>query len=454
MRNFTFPPGSRREAALYNVLHGIKILRQEGIGSFFTRWFRKLSWQIKTIVQGIRFKLTRLAGAKVYEVSDIRLNPQPQPHQSSVDIIIYIHNTLADFQICLESVLHHTNPPFTITLVDDASDETTRSHLCYLARIHHFTLVRTDTSLGSTEAMSRSIRQSTAEFVLLLNGKVIVTPGWLDGMLACAQSNPKIGMVGALSNSAINQSNPDITTNGFLADYPLPVNITPTQMGEFVAKYSGRLYPEVSSLHDSCLLIRRQVIDQIETFGDDYCMSVQQAGWQLALADDVYFNQPVGKELGRSPDDDGIADKCGNRILEGIRSHNRYIFERENLIQHGHERFANRRVLFVLPVRAAGGGSNLVFLAARAMRQMGVDAQIMNLHIYRPSFERSYPNASVPILYGEAEDVSSSAADFDAVIATSNTSVSWIAPALNKRSDLVVGYYIQDYEPLFLLTGF
>jgi glycosyltransferase involved in cell wall biosynthesis len=136
-------------------------------------------------------------------------------------------------------------------------------------------------------------------------------------------------------------------------------------------------------------------------------------------------------------------------VQDGICWHNSNIAERENLIQAGRQSFSQRRVLFVLPVRGAGGGSNSVFLAVQAMRKMGVDTQIMNLLVNRPSFMKSYPNVDVPILFGEIRDIPDLAASYDAVVATSNVTVSWIAPVLASHPDLVVGYYIQDYEPYF-----
>ena len=138
-----------------------------------------------------------------------------------------------------------------------------------------------------------------------------------------------------------------------------------------------------------------------------------------------------------------------DRVQDGTYWHNFYLAKRTNVSNQGYQLFNGRRVLFVLPVKAAGGGSNLVFLAAQAMRSMGVDAQILNLNIYRSSFEKSYPNTSVPLIYSDTEDVPEIAAAFDAVVATSNTSVSWIAPVQIKNTKPVIGYFIQDYEPYF-----
>jgi glycosyltransferase involved in cell wall biosynthesis len=110
-------------------------------------------------------------------------------------------------------------------------------------------------------------------------------------------------------------------------------------------------------------------------------------------------------------------------------------------------------VLFVIPVWVAGGGTNLIVLAARVMRRMGVDAQLLNLRSHRPSFERAYPDLDVPVTYWEIEDIPEVAIHYDAVVASFNPTVAWIAPAIEKRHDLAVGYYIQDYEPYFYEPG-
>ncbi len=138
-----------------------------------------------------------------------------------------------------------------------------------------------------------------------------------------------------------------------------------------------------------------------------------------------------------------------NLVIQGISFHNQYISERETLLRQGHEGYSNRRILFVSPIRVLGGGANLIFLAANCMRRMGVDAQIMNLNVHRSWFERNYPNLNIPVVFVDIEEIPRLALNYDAVIATSNPTVSWITPAVVKRPTLVNGYYIQDYEPYF-----
>ncbi len=461
------PSGSQAENARNPIRHALDIIRNEGLFTFVGLIVKRIYWELIRFGYILRFKGTMPKGAKVITLGDIHINPPASPHQTPVDIFIYIHNSTAGIKECVESVQKNTPLPYQITLVADGSDEETRQYLAGLS--DSFPIVWQDRKLGYPQALSQGLQVSMTEFAVLLNSNIRVTPGWLDGMLACMQSNPKIGLVGPLTNRSIDLVRLDNRSTINPARLTLPENSLPNPTGELISRYSRRIYPPVNKLDDRCLLVRRQMIDQPGVFKEDDWLRVVQAGWQTALVDSAYVNivqadhtDPdnsheklelpgtlLAKDEEHSDINEGKTFSRQYRVLDGIYWHNRHIAERENLIRSGGEHFGGRRVLFILPVKGAGGGSNSVFLAVQAMRKMGVDAQIMNLSINRPSFVKSYPAVEVPILFGEMRDISDMAASYDALVATSNITVSWIAPALAKRSDLRVGYYIQDYEPYF-----
>jgi glycosyltransferase involved in cell wall biosynthesis len=87
------------------------------------------------------------------------------------------------------------------------------------------------------------------------------------------------------------------------------------------------------------------------------------------------------------------------------------------------------------------------------MRAMGVDVHIFNLRFNREVFEQNHPDLDIPIHYGSIDEIPEFAARFDAVIATLNISVAWLAPARLRRKDLILGYYVQGYEPLIYPEG-
>ena len=484
LRESIVPPSSSRESLIYLMLRGLGIFRREGLLSFIRKLWVRASLQAKIATQGIRFRLSRPRGSQLIDIEDLPPRPSVGPHQATVDVIICIHNALDDVKRCLDSVLQHTNQPYSLILVDDGSDSATEDYLDEFAGQNKCDLLRNENALGYTRAANQGLRKSSADFALLLNSDTIVTQGWLDRMVACAQSDQKIGLVGPSSNGASWQSIPDIIGVNDWADNPLPPNVSIAQMGDWVARHSWRMYPSMTFLNGFCLLIQKQMINEIGYFDEgnfgvgygeenDYCIRARQAGWKLVLADDTYIyhaqsrsynhdrrkqlsdraNRVLAQKYGQTIIDEGTTYLRDDRVLEGIRAHSRYISEREQLIKQGYRLYKGRRILFVLPIWVAGGGANLIILAARIMRRMGVDAQILNLRVHRASFQRSYPGLEVPVIYCEIEDIPDVAMRFDAVIATFNPTVSWIAPAVEKKSDLIVGYYIQDYEPYFYEPG-
>jgi GT2 family glycosyltransferase len=416
---------------------------------------------------------------RLFTVEPVSERPAPPPHQQPVAIIVCVHNALDDIQRCLASVLAHSTAPYDLILVDDGSDRATAEFLSAFAAQHGATLLRNDTARGYTLAANQGLAAADAPWLLLLNSDTIVTPGWLDRLIACAASDPRIGLVGPLSNTASWQSIPDIEDHGDWAANPLPPGISAADMGALLEAHSARLYPRVPLLNGFCLLIRRAVIDAIgpfdeETFGpgygeeDDLALRARKAGWSLAIADDTYVyhaqsrsytsearqrlasaaGQRLAAKHGQSLIDQSVAHCLHDRVLQGIRARSRAMVARRDWIARGRERFAGARLLFVLPVTLPGGGANVVIDEALAMRAMGVEVGIFNLLTNRAEFERAYPHMPLPVHYGQPEDLGDLSSDYDAVIATFNTSVEWLAPLSDLADPPVRGYYVQGFEPL------
>lgn len=407
------------------------------------------------------------------------------PHQQPVDIIVCVHNALDDVKACLESVRRHTRPPYRLVLVDDGSQAPTRDFLAAHARESGATLHRNEQAGGYTLAANQGMRLSTAPYVVLLNSDTVVSAEWLDRLIVCAESDPAIGIVGPLSNTASWQSVPEIARNGDWADNALPAGMSIDDMAHWVAGTSGQTYPRLGFLNGFCLLIKRALIDRIGLFDEqtfakgygeenDYSLRTAEAGFTLAVADDVYvyhaqsksysterrraLSDAAGVALASKHDqaliEAGVHVCRFDRALQGVRAHAAPLFERHALVQRARSRWAGRRVIFVLPVQDAGGGANVVMCEARAMRRMGIDVQLLNFEGNRAAFEAGYPGLDIPVRYAADEAaVADACAGFDAAIATLNTSVFWIAPLARRPQPPVFGYYVQDFEPSFYRAG-
>jgi len=491
LRSRYAPLGSRADWTLQVMLQAARAYRRLGlIGSArattlrVAAKLRALPGGLKTALLGRRPRASAHYPREVVHTRAIEPPSPVPPHQASVDIIICVHNALEDVARCLESVRQHANPPCSVILVDDGSGSETRDFLARWTQVHGATLIRNEAPGGYTRAANLGLRRSTAEYSLLLNSDTVVTADWLDRLLACATSDARIGIVGPLSNTASWQSVPRIADGGDWANNPLPEGLSVDEMGRLVAATSARLSPRLPFLNGFCLLVRRELIAQIgyfdeETFGagygeeNDYCLRAGQAGWQLAVADDAYiFHRQsrsysderrkalcdrAGAALAHkhpgSAIDRGVVQCRQNRVMEGVRARVQTMVERQDWIQQGRARFAGKRVLFVLPVSAPGGGANIVLLEAAAMRRMGADAAIFNLYNYQEAFRASYPRLQVPVVFGATSDLPEIARPYDAVVATANFSVAWLKPVEQGNQRLIRGYYIQDFEPYFYPDG-
>jgi GT2 family glycosyltransferase len=412
-----------------------------------------------------------------------RPSPAPAARHPPATVIVCVHNALEDTRRCLESVQANTSQPYRLMVVDDGSSADTQAYLRRHASQYAALLSRNEQALGYTRAANQGLRlASDAPYVVLLNSDTIVPPGWLDRLLACAESDTAIGMVGPFSNTASWQSIPEIERDGDWAANPLPLDLSVDQMAMRVAGLSARLYPRLPFLNGFCLLIKRQVIEDIGFFDaesfpngygeeNDYCIRARKSGWQLAVADDTYIYHAQSKSysherrklladqawaaLTRKHEvaeiESGVQFCRHSRVMQGIRLRARLLMERWNFIEQGQYRWHGKRLAFILPIHEAGGGSNVVIMEARAMRRMGVDACILNLRRNQMTYEKSYPKLDVPIVYFEHPGkLPALCREFDAVIATANFSVEWIAPLADAPGP-ILGYYIQDFEPYFYI---
>lgn len=402
------------------------------------------------------------------------------PHECSVDIIVCVHDALEDVRRCLDSVIAHTNRPYRLILVDDGSSLEAAAYLREFSLSNNANLLRSEEATGYTSAANRGMRAATGEYLVLLNSDTIVSHGWLDRLVACAQSSDRIAMVGPLSNTASWQSIPQIETEGDWAENRLPINVDIPLMARMIAEDSAQFYPRLPFLNGFCLLIKREVVRQIGYFNEnrfssgygeenDLSIRLSDAGYELAVADDTYVyhaqsrsysherRKVLAKRAGQILEElhsqervqAGVRACRSDRTLEGIRSRTAHLHERREQVENACNRWAGKRILFVLPTTDAGGGANVITTEARAMRRMGVDAQIANLSANRKAFELNYADLGLPVVYfDQPKDIADIASQYDAAIASIYYTVPWLQP-LQRHPKTTLGYYIQDFEPLF-----
>jgi len=406
-------------------------------------------------------------------------------HKNEIDIIVCVHNALEDVNKCLNSIISQTQQPYALIIVDDGSDTPTQEYLEQFAETHHrCKLIRNNAASGYTKAANIGMKASEAPFLVLLNSDTIVTPEWVDRLFRALKRDPKNGVVGPLSNTASWQSIPKLSENGDWAINVLDNGITPEIMGKHIASYSACIHPVVPLLNGFCMMIRREVINEIgyfdeDTFGqgygeeDDFNLRAINAGWNLVIADDAYvyhaqsksythekryaLQKQSGEKLLNKHGADLINESVGfmnpNRVMEGIRARSEIMLEREAYIRRGKSVFAGKKILFVLPVLDAGGGANVILDEAKCMKKMGIDVGIFNLPENKSGFLENYAHIDTPFIFAKIQDLPEIASGYDAVVASANYSVPWLKPLVNLDPQPILGYYVQGFEALMYKEG-
>ncbi len=236
---------------------------------------------------------------------------QPASNIGTVDIVVCVYNALEDVMRCLRSIERETTTAHRLIIVDDGSDVPTMLALQDFACGKPWVaLKRNDQTLGYTKSANIGLANSTASWCVLMNSDTIVTPGWLEGMIACAASDPATGFVGPLSNAASWQSVPETkdAAGGWMVN-ALPPGMEPADVSDVVREVSSQSYPKAPLLNGFCMMMRRSVLETLgfldetvfpQGYGEetDLCLRAKAAGYALAIADDVYVYHAKSASFG------------------------------------------------------------------------------------------------------------------------------------------------------------
>lgn len=213
-------------------------------------------------------------------------------------IIIPCKDNLQYTIVCIKSIKRNTISPYKIIIVDDGSVAT---NYTALRKIDRITLLTTQKKSGFPAACNLGMSKVESEFFVIINNDVEVTNGWLTDLLNHMRQNPKLGILGPVTNRV---SGPQqdccacYTTREGMERHAIAVNNRKPARIEF--------YPRVVFF---CVLIRTELYKQIggldENFGlgnfedDDYCLRTKFAGWQTAIDYNVFIHHYRSKTFGK-----------------------------------------------------------------------------------------------------------------------------------------------------------
>lgn len=198
-------------------------------------------------------------------------------------IVMPVMDNLVCTRLALESVL---DDDAEIIVVDNGSDRPTREYLQVLAAVNrHVRLLRNENNAGFATACNQGLAVATTDRLVLLNNDTIVTPGWLERLLAVLEDDT-VGLVVPATNRG-----------GGAADVPVDY-ISDRGLLAFAAeRAAARVDDDVIDIDIAvmfCAAFRRGTYQKLgpldESFGiamfedDDYTRRVHAAGLRTVLA--------------------------------------------------------------------------------------------------------------------------------------------------------------------------
>lgn len=233
----------------------------------------------------------------------------------ALSIIIVTYNPGERISEDLRPLMDAAGAPETeVIVVDNASTDGTPARIrrdCPAVQ-----LIANTENKGFSAANNDGFRLSSGQYLVFVNPDLLLKSDTLNGMKVYLDQHPDVGIVGPKT----------VDEQGHVSPTARP----PYTLGRVIVKYLGldRLLPglvygaylqaareqtepfDVGWLQGSCLMVRREVYQQVGGFDDgfflyvedaDLCQRIIQAGWRAVFLPDAVATHYGGTTTGRYP---------------------------------------------------------------------------------------------------------------------------------------------------------
>jgi hypothetical protein len=209
-----------------------------------------------------------------------------------VSVVVVNYNGAGALDRCLEALVATTGRASTeVLVVDNASADGSDSIAESAAERHDSVrLLRSPTNRGYAGAVNLALAEARGAYVAVLNMDVVVSPDWLDPLVAFCEATPDAGAVCPL---IVLDSDPDrINAAG------QNVHVTGLGFNRWLGEPRGRggSAPfRVSGLHGAAFLIRRDVFESIGGWNESGFLYHEdvELSWLLRVAGKEIYCLPA-----------------------------------------------------------------------------------------------------------------------------------------------------------------
>jgi GT2 family glycosyltransferase len=197
-----------------------------------------------------------------------------------LSIIIVNWNTREYLLPCVESIFEKEHGiSQEVIVVDNGSQDGSREEV--KKKFPSIHLIENKKNLGFAKAANQGLEKASGRYLLLLNPDTQVKHGAIERLVSFMESHSEVGVVGGqLLNSDGSRQNsianfPSLTTELFNKN--LLRWLFPTR---FPGKERIYLEPiEVDSVIGACMMVRRDVLEQVGSLDEDYFLFLEETDW-------------------------------------------------------------------------------------------------------------------------------------------------------------------------------
>jgi GT2 family glycosyltransferase len=220
---------------------------------------------------------------------------------------------------CLRALVRNTpttpSPSLEIIVVDNGSTDGTRALLeSFAAEESRLVVIRNEENLGFARATNQALRVARGAYAVLLNDDTVVGPGWLSRLVAHLEAEPRLGLVGPVTNQIGNAAKIAIDYSTFDEMEAFATARAVDFNGQRRALPTLALFCAVARrdvLERAGLLDERYEVGMFED--DDLCETLRRAGYSFAVADDAFVHHVGQATLSKLDDARYLATWNANR---------------------------------------------------------------------------------------------------------------------------------------------
>ena len=236
---------------------------------------------------------------------------------TATDIVVSVHDGYQYTRGLIEGIYRHTDSPFHLYVIDNAStDETVDIDKIYTRDI---TIIHNRRNTGWSAGVNQGIAMGKNPNIVIINSGTEISKGWLGNMLAFMDTHPRIGAVGPLGSCPDDWQYIDNVREKAAPQIPI-FRTDDIHERNIILQYhfknAGILVEGPLSFF--CVALKRRTIGQIGMLNEklafrdassDYCRRLRKAGYVLGIALGVYA---VGNSNGQDMPlpDDAVSHTC------------------------------------------------------------------------------------------------------------------------------------------------